>query len=74
MAVQTTTQTLPARKATSEKRVLIVSGGSVTLEAQMSDGTWVAEGTYADGVYEINNDRVQIRVVPAGGASFEVLF
>tara|TARA_R100000808_G_scaffold22231_1_gene48229 strand:- start:289 stop:537 length:249 start_codon:yes stop_codon:yes gene_type:complete len=76
----TTTTTFPNGgpfPATAHDRTVIVdaNGGSMAIEANMGDGTWIAlpDSPYsADTVFRLEVSGTQFRFTPSGGATVAV--
>jgi len=49
------------------------NGGSVSVQMRMGASTWVTTDTFwADGAYPLDIPPATVRIVPTGGAAFEV--
>lgn len=75
-----TTTTLPNGgpfpKSAGQRTVIIdANGGTMTVEANMGDGTWIAlpDSPYsADTVFRLDVSGTQFRFTPASGATFSI--
>lgn len=80
MQKYTVTTTLPnggtyPKGAAPRTVVIDANGGTMTIEANMGDGTWIAlpDSPYsADTVFRLDVSGVQFRFTPAGGATVAV--
>lgn len=52
---------------------VVANGGSVSVQVEHSPGVWVtSDEVSADGVFTIFFGYANVRIVPSGGAEFEV--
>lgn len=76
MAVETTTTEYPKRdtlSTTTQRRVLLVISGFVEVQIKQSNDNYKTISTTSESLELTNADRVTYRIVPAVGASYEVL-
>lgn len=69
------TETATFEQFKGHRRILSVqaNGGSVAVQVEHAPGVWITSDTIAEtGVYEVTFGHALVRIVPAGGASYQV--